>query len=223
MFSFTHDETRRKRAADEREIEEERKETERPRRGYEEGRSVDGNGREEEEEEEFIRNVVAGHGEDAVGYLIFHIPPLSPFLIHRLTMMNFPQLYRSWQKKFARQSFESEAQTARLVMSAQGRKSVWERYPCICVSVCLGVHVHAVCSGGGRGTAFTAHHLHFHTQFVMSVTRQAESRGSHRTKMAASIPQMGKEKRGRTLWGGRKGDGGAVARPERDGENKTNK
>lgn len=45
--------------------------------------------------------------------------------------------------------------------------------------------------GGGSGIAFTAHHLHFHTQFVMSVTRQGESRASRREKMAASTPQMG--------------------------------
>lgn len=37
------------------------------------------------------------------------------------------------------------------------------------------VYMSTVCIVGGRGIAFTAHHLHFHTQFVMSVTRQGES------------------------------------------------
>lgn len=40
----------------------------------------------------------------------------SAFLIHWLIMMNFPQLYRSWQKKFAQQSFESNAKRVRLIL-----------------------------------------------------------------------------------------------------------
>lgn len=43
----------------------------------------------------------------------------SPFLIHWLTMMNFSQLYRSWQKKFAQQSFESEAKRVQLMILVQ--------------------------------------------------------------------------------------------------------
>lgn len=94
-----------------------------------------------------------------------------------------------------------------------------EQYSCICVPGCLCVYVHGVHSGG-RGTAFTAHHLHFHTQFVMSVTRQGESWGSHQKKMAASTSQMGEEK---GPW--HRKDGGGVAmwpvRSENGG--KTNK
>lgn len=43
----------------------------------------------------------------------------SPFLIHWLTMMNFPQLYGSWQKKFAQQSFESKAKRVWLMILVQ--------------------------------------------------------------------------------------------------------
>lgn len=78
-----------------------------------------------------------------------------------------------------------------------------ERHPRICVSGCLRVCVHSVYSGG-RGIAFTAHHLHFHTQFVMSVTRHGESWGSRHKKMAASTLQMGEEQ---GQWLGKGGSG----------------
>lgn len=84
-----------------------------------------------------------------------------------------------------------------------------ERYPRICVSGRLRVYVHRVYSGG-RGIAFTAHHLHFHTQFVMSVTRQGESWGSRHNKMAASTSQMGEEQ-GQWL---EKGGSGVVPWPK---------
>lgn len=71
-----------------------------------------------------------------------------------------------------------------------------------CVLVCLAtfLYMSTVCKVGGRGIAFTAHHLHFHTQFVMSVTRQGEGRGSHRKKMAAFIRQIGRM-RWEIVWG----------------------
>lgn len=90
-----------------------------------------------------------------------------------------------------------------------------EQQSCICVSACLCVYVHSV-QGGGRGIAFTGHHLHFHTQFVMSVTRQGESRGSHREKMAASTSQMGEEQ---GQWLGKGGGGGVALCPKHDGVN----
>lgn len=87
----------------------------------------------------------------------------------------------------------------------------------ICVFVCLAafVYMSTLCIVGGRGIAFTAHHLHFHTQFVMSVTRQGESWGSHHKKMAASTSQIGKEQ-GQWL---SKGGGGVARWFEQDGEN----
>lgn len=53
-------------------------------------------------------------------------------------------------------------------------------YLCVAAVPCVWV----LCIGGGRGITFTAHHLHFHTQFVMSVTHQGERR---KAPMAPSI------------------------------------
>lgn len=85
----------------------------------------------------------------------------------------------------------------------------------LCVSACLCVYVHGV-QGAGRGIAFTGHHLHFHTQFVMTVTRQGESWGSHRKKMAASTSQMGEEQ---GQWLGKGAGGGVALCPNHDGVN----
>ena len=87
----------------------------------------------------------------------------------------------------------------------------------ISMYVCLSAFVYmcTVCIVGGRGIAFTAHHLHFHTQFVMSVTRQGESWGSHHKKIAASTSQMGEEK-GQWL---EKGASGVAMWPKQDSVN----
>lgn len=82
----------------------------------------------------------------------------------------------------------------------------------------LRVYVHRVYSGG-RGIAFTAHHLHFHTQFVMSVTHQGESWGTYHRKMAVSTSQVGEEQ---WQWLGEGGRGGAPW-SKQDGANEKNK
>lgn len=89
-------------------------------------------------------------------------------------------------------------------------------YLSICVSgcLCVGLRVHIV-YGGARGIAFTAHHLHFHTQFVMSVTRQGETWGSRHQNMAGATLQIGKDPVRRLGKGGR---GVAKARRVRMGK-----